>query len=54
MKASGSEICSMVKVRKNGKILDHYLLEISLKVYAMAMAFGSTKGKNTMVTGPTI
>jgi len=54
MKVNGSEICSMVKVRKNGKILGHYLLEIFMRAYEMAMASGFTKAKNTMVIGPTI
>ena len=54
MKANGSEICNMVKVKKNGKIQVLCLLEIFMRVYAMVMGFGFTKVKNTMVTGLTI
>ena len=44
----------MVKDKKNGKILGHYLLEIFMKVYAMVMVSGSMRVKNTMEIGPTI
>jgi len=54
MKDSGSEICNMVKVRKNGKILGLCLLGIFMRVYEMVMASGFMKVKNTMVIGPTI